>query len=241
MENESESLVSFRHYNYPYPDSFILKNKYNIKNYQKLDTICIHNSAQEIINMCKEPLPKQFDSSYLKYIHTRLFMKTFEWAGYTRDIPFMFLDGTCACQPKVKKVISNTFFAIGEQIQTDLKKFDKMLAEKNNLQGLSPEEFANEAARMFSFLNYIRPFKKGNRRTQCFFFQRLAQASGYTLDFSIIKEDRMLSASISALRDNDLEPMQSIFKEILVSNPLHIAYNKRNLRKSEYNNCLRMY
>ncbi|WP_407965579.1 Fic/DOC family protein [Bartonella sp. C271] len=239
MGNESESLVSFRHYNYPYPNDLVLKNKYNIRDYQKLEVICIHNSTQAIINMYKEPLPKQFDSSYLKYIHTRLFIKTFEWAGYTRDIPFGFLDGTFASQPKVKKVISNTFFAIGEQIQTDLKKFDKMLAEKNNLQGLSPEEFANEAARMFSFLIYIRPFKKGNRRTQCFFFQRLAQAAGYALDFSIIKEDRMLSASISALRDNDLEPMQSIFKEILVSNPLRIASNK-NLRKLEYNNRLCM-
>ncbi|MDD9332134.1 MAG: Fic family protein, partial [Bartonella sp.] len=110
--------------------------------------------------------------------------KTFEWAGHTRDVPFMFLDGTIAFQPKIKKVISNTFFAIGEEIQINLKEFDKMLAEKNNLKGLSRKEFAFEAAKCFVFLNYIRPFKKGNGYTQRFFFQRLAENAGYRLNFS---------------------------------------------------------
>ncbi|OPB32498.1 Fic family protein [Bartonella sp. AR 15-3] len=238
MDNKAEALVSFRHYNYP--NSFTLKNKYHIRNYERLELICIHRSTQEIINLHKEAMPEQFDSFYLKYIHRRLFYKIFEWAGCTRDIPFMFLDGTVACQPEIKKVVSNTFFAIGEQVQTGLKKFDKILAEKNNLQGLSPKEFTNEAAELFSFLNYIRPFKKGNRRAQCFFFQKLAEAAGYTLDFSIIREDHMLSASISALRDNDLQPMQSIFKKILVQRPPRIAYNRRSLKNPEYNNCSRM-
>nr|WP_256387032.1 Fic family protein [Bartonella sp. 1-1C] len=198
--------------------------------------ICIHHVVQAIINLYHEPLPKQFDSSYLKYIHMCMYQKTFEWAGCTRDVPFMFLDGTVACQPEVKKVLSNTYFAIGEEIQTGLKEFDKMLAEKNNLKGLSRKKFSLEAANMFSFLNYIRPFRKGNGHTQRFFFQRLAENAGYTFDFSMITENDMLNASINALRDNDLKPMNSIFTKTTYPKwKPRITSDKRKLKHLGYN------
>ncbi|AQX22355.1 MULTISPECIES: Fic family protein [unclassified Bartonella] len=228
--------ISVSFHNYNYQNSFTLKNKYRVKRYETFEMICIHNVIQAIVNLYYEPLPKQFDSSYLKHIHMCLYRKTFEWAGHTRDVPFMFLDGTIACQPKVKKVISNTFFAIGEEIQTGFKEFDKMLVEKNNLRGLSHEKFAIETAEMFSFLNYICPFKKGNGYTQRFFFQRLAQNAGYTLDFSKITEDEMLNACISALRDNDLKPMHSIFKKITyLECRLRITSDRRRLKHLGYN------
>ncbi|WP_026501053.1 Fic/DOC family protein [Bartonella clarridgeiae] len=210
MNEEKISLI----YDYNYPNSGTLKNKWNIKNSEKLQLVYEHHAACAAAKLYQEPLPQKFDSNYLKYIHKSLFGKAFEWAGHTRDIPFTFSDGTIVAQPKLKKVLSNTFFAIGNKIQEDLKEIEKTLAEKNNLKGLSREEFLNEITQIFASLSYIRPFKKGNNLTQQIFCERLAEAAGYQLDFKSVTEDCMLDVCVSAMPDKDLKPMRSMFEKI---------------------------
>ncbi|MDD9330745.1 MAG: type IV secretion system effector protein, partial [Bartonella sp.] len=82
--------------NYVYPQSHVLKNKYGIIDLDNLSMVSGHCAVQAIVNLHNEPLPERFDSSYLKYIHKRLFENTFEWAGNSRDCPFTFKDGTTA-------------------------------------------------------------------------------------------------------------------------------------------------
>ncbi|AQX28693.1 MULTISPECIES: Fic/DOC family protein [unclassified Bartonella] len=213
-ENELEEINLVDNYNYNYPNTCTLKNILNIKDPVELERRCEYHSAYAAYCLSKEPLPKKFDSNYLKYIHKSLFKKVFEWAGHTRDVPFRFSDGTIAAQPKLKKVISNTFFAIGNEIQKNLKEIEKTLVRKNNLQNLSREEFINEITPIFASLSYIRPFKKGNNLTQQIFCERLAQIAGYKLYFRKVTEDHMLNVCVSAMRDKDLNPMRSMFEEI---------------------------
>nr|4PY3_A Chain A, Bartonella effector protein (Bep) substrate of VirB T4SS [Bartonella sp. 1-1C]4PY3_B Chain B, Bartonella effector protein (Bep) substrate of VirB T4SS [Bartonella sp. 1-1C]4PY3_C Chain C, Bartonella effector protein (Bep) substrate of VirB T4SS [Bartonella sp. 1-1C]4PY3_D Chain D, Bartonella effector protein (Bep) substrate of VirB T4SS [Bartonella sp. 1-1C]4PY3_E Chain E, Bartonella effector protein (Bep) substrate of VirB T4SS [Bartonella sp. 1-1C]4PY3_F Chain F, Bartonella effec len=218
--------------NYAYPHMNTLKNKHNIMSTKKLAHVCEHYAKKAIINLNKEPLPQKFDSSYLKYIHQRLFESTFEWAGYTRDFSFTFDDGTVAEMPMMKVPNLDIFYVQGNDIQENLKKFDQLLASKNNLQGLSREEFVDEAAKLFVFLNSIAPFRAGNEPTQRVFFEKLAEAAGHQLDFSVATEKRIMRACIDGmtLKDNmAYKEMKSLFEDI--SDPKKIAALKNFLRR----------
>ncbi|MDD9331055.1 MAG: Fic family protein, partial [Bartonella sp.] len=169
-----------------YPNSLTLKNKYGIMNHKEFTDKCAHDSAKAAIHLREEAPPKAFNSSYLKYIHKCLFQDTFEWAGHTRDIPFLFTDGTVAVMPEMIRSNWRTdkpiTFATGNKVQDGLKNIDRILAEKNNLQNLPHQEFVHNLATIFASLNYTHPFREGNGRTQRIFCEKLAQAANYHLD-----------------------------------------------------------
>ncbi|PIT68830.1 hypothetical protein CEV08_07325 [Bartonella tribocorum] len=204
-------------YHYTYPNSSTLKNKYGIKDLESFLEKCAHDTAKEMINLREAPLPEQFNSSYLCFIHYQLFKNTFEWAGHLRHIPFTFEDGTTAVAPEMRKVEWDNSFAIGNEIPKGLQQFNQTLSQKNNLQGLTREEFNLEAMNLFNFLNQIHPFREGNGRTQRAFFEKLAQAAGHHLEFSLVTQERMLLANVAGAVNGDLEPMQHLFEDI--SNP----------------------
>ncbi|MDD9334397.1 MAG: BID domain-containing T4SS effector [Bartonella sp.] len=205
---------------YTYPNSDTLINKHGIKNSQILEEKCAYHSEQAISRLRAEEMAPKFNSSYLKYIHKCLFQDTFEWAGYTRDLTFKFKNGVTANISKMQIPNSDVFFKDSKAISKSLQKFDQVLLKKNNLQGLSREEFVGEAARLFSFLNYIHPFRDGNGRAQRVFFERLAKAAGHKLDFSVVTRKRMIHACSDAIPSKgkvNYETMAHLFEDI--SNP----------------------
>ncbi|ALE03015.1 BID domain-containing T4SS effector [Bartonella ancashensis] len=203
--------------NYFYPNTNILKNKYKIKSSVLLKEKYLHDAKQAATDLRFEPLPKNFDSSYLKYIHKRLFGNAFEWAGYTRDVSFAFADNTVAQMSLMYKRDFSAPFATSEEIHTGLQNLDKEIADKNNLKDLSREEFISYAAPLFARLNYLHPFREGNGHAQRMFFERLAKAAGHNLDFSLATKARMDFSCSQAMKHNNLEPMQHMFED--VSNP----------------------
>ncbi|WP_375653158.1 BID domain-containing T4SS effector [Bartonella sp. MR110HLJHH] len=200
--------------NYLYKGTLTLKNKYGIKDPKKLYERCAHDTAREAINFRHEPLPQKFDSTYLKLIHWSLFHKTFEWAGKTRDISFTFEDGTSAHMPAMRPKGYEVPFAIGPQIKKELKQLEKTLNEKNNLKGLSRQEFAENAAEVFMVLEHAHPFRKGNGRVNRMFMEKLGQAAGHTIDFSFITKRRMTAACIEAMQYGNPQPMKDLFEDI---------------------------
>ncbi|EJF85264.1 BID domain-containing T4SS effector [Bartonella rattimassiliensis] len=204
-----------KHRNFFYPNSITLKNKYGIQNSEKLKVQCAHDTAKALIHLRREAPPQNLTSAYLQYIHHTLFKNTFEWAGHTREKPFTFEDGTVASMPNMKK--DGISFASEKQIPKSLENLDKILAETNNLKGLTRETFVEQATEMMIQLNYTHPFREGNGRTQRMFFEKLGQVAGHTLDFSLITKKRMNLASIASLHHNNKEMMQHLFDDI--SNP----------------------
>ncbi|MDD9334190.1 MAG: type IV secretion system effector protein, partial [Bartonella sp.] len=69
---------------YYYSNTQVLKNKYGITSERKLKKQCSRDTKKIMIDLRQEPSPERFDSSYLKYLHKRLFENTFEWAGCIR-------------------------------------------------------------------------------------------------------------------------------------------------------------
>ncbi len=203
--------------NFFYPNSKVLKNKYRIKEQEILKEQCCDDVKKEMIKLRQEPLPEQFNSSYLKYLHQRLFSRAFEWAGQTREKPFTFEDGTVASMPILKRKEFTKPFAIGRKIQEGLEKLDKTLAEKNNLQGLTREEFVEQAAGIMIDLHHLHPFREGNRRTKRLFVEKLAQAAGHELDFSLVSKKRKDFVRAAAMEHSDPEPMKHLLEDI--SNP----------------------
>ncbi|MCL6230314.1 BID domain-containing T4SS effector [Bartonella bilalgolemii] len=215
-------------HNYNYPQTTVLKNKYGIIDIEALNAVNGHCTAKAMVNLYCEPLPEKFDSSYLKYLHKRLFENTFEWAGHTRDLPFAFDDGTIAIMPTMQKVNSRSVFAESEKIVNYLNDMDKTLAQQNNLQGLPRQAFINKAADIFAFLNYIHPFRDGNGRTQRIFFEKLSEAAGYQLDFSIVTARRMIVCSMLSMMHADTPSNISVMRHMFedISNPKTVSIMK---------------
>lgn len=200
--------------NYLYKGTTTLKNKYGIKDPKKLYERCNHDVVKEAVNFRHEPPPQNFDAAYLSLIHWSLFHKTFEWAGHTRDTSFTFEDGTTARMPAMRPKGYEAPFAIGPQIKKELKQLEKTLNQKNNLKGLSHQEFAENAADVFMALEHAHPFRKGNERANRMFMEKLGQAAGHTVDFSFITKGRMTTACIEAMQYGNSQPMKDLFEDI---------------------------
>ncbi|WP_375659389.1 BID domain-containing T4SS effector [Bartonella sp. MR30HLJHH] len=228
-KEKTKNIQTVSPHHYVYPNTTTLKNKYGIKNFKSFLEKCSHDTAKAMVNLREAPLPEKFDTSYLCSIHYQLFKNTFEWAGHLRHLPFTFEDGTTAAMPEMKRTGWENPFALGDEITKGLQKLDQTLAEKDNLQGLTRETFNSEAISLFNFLNQLHPFREGNGRTQRVFFEKLAQAAGHQLDFSLVTKERMMLASVAVAENGDLEPMQHLFEDI--SNP-----NKILLLKEFMNN-----
>ncbi|WP_273788317.1 BID domain-containing T4SS effector [Bartonella grahamii] len=228
-KEKTKNIQTVSPHHYVYPNTTTLKNKYGIKNFKSFLEKCSHDTAKAMVNLREAPLPEKFDTSYLCSIHYQLFKNTFEWAGHLRHLPFTFEDGTTAAMPEMKRTGWENPFALGDEIPEGLQKLDQTLAEKDNLQGLTRETFNSEAISLFNFLNQLHPFREGNGRTQRVFFEKLAQAAGHQLDFSLVTKERMMLASVAVAENGDLEPMQHLFEDI--SNP-----NKILLLKEFMNN-----
>ncbi|EJF86812.1 BID domain-containing T4SS effector [Candidatus Bartonella washoeensis] len=210
---KTKGIPSPRHY--VYPDTNILKNKYGEKDLKLFMEKCSHDIEEAKKVLRKEPLPEFFDSNYICHIHRQFFENTFEWAGQMRTVPFTFEDGSTADMPEMKKEEWGIAFARNEDILEQLAKFEQTLAEKNNLQGLTREEFNAEAVELFISLKRIHPFIDGNEQVAEFFFERLARAAGmHRLHFSLVPTKRMMTAYSEALQHGNPEPMRHIFEDI---------------------------
>lgn len=86
---------------------------------------CSDDVKKEMIKLRQEPPPEQFNSSYLKYLHQRLFSRAFEWAGQTREEPFTFADSSVVSIPILKRKEFTKPFAIGRKVQEGLEKLNK--------------------------------------------------------------------------------------------------------------------
>ncbi|WP_455479177.1 BID domain-containing T4SS effector [Bartonella sp. B23] len=215
VNKQERSSVAPR--NFFYNDTPVLKNKYNIKNNRVLNQKVSEDTREAIKKLHTAPLPEKIDSSYLKHIHKCLFSKAFEWAGQTREAPFQFADGSLAFTPIIKRKEFRNAFASGGQIEEGLKNLDHVLAENNYLKNLSREEFVQHAAGLTINLQHMHPFRKGNTPTIQAFVEKLGQAAGHNLDFSLVTKKRKMFASVEAIDNGNPDPMKHLLEDI--SNP----------------------
>ncbi|WP_455479178.1 BID domain-containing T4SS effector [Bartonella sp. B23] len=214
LDPEIRKIMKTEARNFFYPHSTVYKNKYYITNQKELTDVCARDVRERIGQLYTIPLPKKIDSSYLKSLHKQMFSKTFEWAGHTRDERFKFADGSIACMPFLKNKNFTRPFASGKEIQRGLKQLDEMLLEKEDLQKLTREEFVEHASQIMSHLYSLNPFREGNRHVIRLFVEKLGQAAGYDLDFSLVTKKRQEFARAEAVNNNNAAPLKHLLEDI---------------------------
>ncbi|WP_455465807.1 BID domain-containing T4SS effector [Bartonella sp. B39] len=200
--------------NFFYPNSTVLKNKYRITNKQEFVAASTRDAKEAMEKLRAAPLPEKIDSSYLKSLHKQMFSKTFEWAGHTRDEYFKFADGSTASAPLMKEKEFTKPFAVGKKIQQGLDQLDEMLLEKGDLQKLTREEFVEHAAQVMSHLYPLNPFREGNRRTIQLFIEKLGQAAGHELDYSLVSKKRKDVIRAETINNGNSEPIKHLLEDI---------------------------
>jgi cell filamentation protein len=163
---------------YCYPGTTVLKNKLNLTD---ADELAAFEAEVSAARADEEAPAGDLDYAHFKAIHRHLFQDVYGWAGEARTV-------------RMSK--DNSMFCFPENIDSEATKlFAKLKADKY-MQGLSPKDFAKQAAHFLAELNAIHAFREGNGRVQLSFFLLLADQAGHPLDFDNFDPDAFLEAMI---------------------------------------------
>jgi cell filamentation protein len=89
----------------------------------------------------------------------------------------------------------------------------------DNLRGLDRKRFIDRLAYHYDQVNYIHPFREGNGRVQRVFWNRIALAAGWQLDWRPVHGDVNDRASRAAADQRDLGPLRAMFDQIVTPAP----------------------
>ncbi|WP_208436246.1 BID domain-containing T4SS effector [Bartonella phoceensis] len=230
-EQEVRARLQRESENYFIPGTTIFKNKYHIKDEKGFSEACFRDAKKAMDKIRVAAPPEQLNSAYLKELHKQMFSKAFEWAGHTRDESFPLQDGSVVSMAFLKKKEYKKAFASGIDIQKGLQKLDEMLLTKEELQSLTREEFVTHATQVMAHLHSLNAFREGNRRTTQIFMEKLGQAAGHELDFSLVTKKRKDVVRAAIMNDDNNEPLRHLLDDI--SNP------EKLLVLNEFTNSMR--
>ncbi|WP_455465810.1 BID domain-containing T4SS effector [Bartonella sp. B39] len=239
LDPEAKKRLKIEAKHFYYPRTKVYKNKYNITNKKAFAEVYSRDTKEIMEELRAAPLPEKIDSSYLKSLHKQIFANIFEWAGHTREERFKFPNGSIACMPSLKKKNFTRPFADGKEIQQGLKQLDEMLLEKDDLRNLTREEFVEHASQVMSHLYSLNPFREGNRHAIQLFIEKLGQAAGHELDYSLVSKKRKAFIRAEAVNNSNSEPIKHLLEDI--SNPERLLIlreftnNMKNLGLDENN------
>jgi len=189
--NEYEYQYNEQADSYCYPNTRILINKFDIRNYDDLNITEREITALKILEAEKNPINGRFDLKHLKKIHKFIFCDIYEWAGQIRGGDFLIKDESIFCR-------SMFIEGMAADIQSKLKN-EKYLAN------LDKSAFISRIAYYMGEINALHPFREGNGRTQRLYFRYLCQKCGYYLEFHSIAKETLIKADIMAFnRDYSL-------------------------------------
>jgi cell filamentation protein, protein adenylyltransferase len=89
----------------------------------------------------------------------------------------------------------------------------------DNLRGLDRQRFIDRLAYHYDQVNYVHPFREGNGRVQRVFWNRIALAAGWQLDWRPVHGDVNDRASRAASDQRDLGPLRAMFNKIVIPAP----------------------
>ena len=193
-------LYEARNSIYCYPNSDVLKNKFNIHDNKLLEKIERKIVLAKLYELRQNKQIGKFDIRHLISIHKYLFEDIYPFAGLLRT-------------ENIAK--GNFSFAEWEYIESELNKLLNNLENENYLKDLEKETFIKKLSYYMAELNVLHPFREGNGRTIREFIRQLAFINGYVLDMQNIEPKNMLQACIRSVIDtSDLEDiLQKCLKE----------------------------
>lgn len=170
-------------------------------------------TGSRIHELLQNPIKGDFDLKHMQEIHKYIFQDVYKWAGQTRNVDIS-KENSTFCKALNINDYQNSLF----------KKLNRDIIQKN----LNMDQFISLAAEHLGEINALHPFREGNGRTQREFMRVVALEKGFVLDFDDkkISQERMIDASIKAMRENYTELKNIIKESISPLLPLEQTYQK---------------
>ena len=185
---------------YCYPDSTVLRNKFDIRDAQLLADVESLYSQQRLAELYTDhPVAGRFGLTHLSRIHRFVFQDVYAWAGKLRTV-------------RIHK--GQTTFAYPEHIQSEADRIFSSLRRENHLRNLPLPVLIERLAWYVSELNVLHPFREGNGRVLRAFLRELLLQQGLLLRFEKLDPEEWLQASIAAYV-GDLLKMQALLSRII--------------------------
>ena len=131
---------------YCYPDSFILKNKLNIHDKDRLCRAEISLVSIRLYQLYEKPIRGDFDFNHLCRIHYHIFRDLYPWAGEIRTV----------------NIAKTNMFCLVQHIQAYAQTiFPAYYKDCIRMKG-NPEGFIHVFTKHYADLNALHPFREGN-------------------------------------------------------------------------------
>lgn len=183
---------------YVYPGTDVLRNRFDIRDADRLRVIEASITALKIAALDQRRLRGNYDLAHLQTFHRAIFSDVYPWAGEVRSV----------------YIARSTLFAAPENIRPYLSAQLRELAAEDYLQGLDQPRFTDRLAHYLGEVNAVHPFREGNGRTQRSFFGQLARDAGYEIAWDRLDPDRNIAASAASLSGNNTE-LRSLLAELI--------------------------
>jgi cell filamentation protein len=186
---------------YCYAGTSVLRNRFGIRDANKLRQVEADVTTVRQHDLLLKPVTGHFTANHLCRIHRELFGDIYPFAGhYRREI--------------IKK--GKTTFENPESIEKKLKELLSELKTEKFLQTLKEDAFLKRLAYYFAELNYLHPFREGNGRATREFIRQLLLRDGYTVDWSAVSAEELLSAMEASVYET--EPLIRVLQKCVEKN-----------------------
>lgn len=190
---------------YLYENTSVLKNKFNIRDKDKLKKIETSIVSVKLFSLMKKGITGDLSIKHFFDIHFYLFSDIYDFAGKLR-------------KEDIGK--DNFFFAHFEYLENELEKVFEYISENKLNTGeceFSKREFAKHISHIITELNILHPFREGNGRAIREYIRELALKNGYYIDYSNIDKNEYLDAMKIAIVDE--ERIFNLYNKMLVKIP----------------------
>jgi cell filamentation protein len=202
------------------PETRVLRNLVGARTRKSLEDAEGSLSFARLVQLMDRPPKPTGDLAELCAIHRHLFQDLYDWAGQVRTIDIR------------KNVEGAEFFLPWGMIERASVFAAGELHSDNALRGLDREHFIDRLAYHYDQVNYIHPFREGNGRVQRVFWNRIALAAGWQLDWRPVHGDVNDRASRAASDQRDLGPLHAMFEQIVTPAP-HSRNRGKTWREAE--------
>ena len=187
---------------YCYPNSFVLKNKLDIREAKMLSEAERRITGLNLLKLKDNPVRGKFDLKHLRDIHKAVFWDIYAWAGELRIV----------------NISKGSQFCLHQHLETYAGNIFAELKAEDLLLGKAADEMPERLAYYLSEINALHPFRDGNGRAQRVFIEYLAQAAGFYVDFSTVSGKEMIEASMLSF-EREYGMMTDMFSRILSTIP----------------------
>jgi len=164
---------------YLYEDEPVLKNLLGIKNVDDLERAEADITSIRLLVVDGAVYGTEFDLSRLLAIHKHIFSDIYEWAGTIRTIPMV--KGECVLGGDTIRYSQPGHIEHGCDIV-----IEKL--NDTNWTALGVYETAEVFAKLIGELWQVHPFREGNTRTVITFATQFAEAHGFRMDKTLLKD-----------------------------------------------------